>query len=131
MTAAGKADRGAPVSAWYERAVCQGAEYDPFGGQRQTCLFILRYCTECPVRRECLASSDVEDRLSDSRVLYGVRGGLTAAARRPRVRRCKQGLPNDPEPPCSYSFDDELALHLAGVSRQVLVEEGFIEEEAL
>lgn len=117
------------MSAWYERAVCQDPEYDPFGSQRETALFILRYCAECPVRRECLASSDMEDRLSDSRTLYGVRGGLTAAARRPRVRRCKQGLPNDPEPPCSYSLDDGQTLRLAGVSRRVLVEEGFVEKE--
>lgn len=117
------------MSAWYERAVCQDPEYDPFGSQRETALFILRYCAECPVRRECLASSDMEDRLSDSRTLYGVRGGLTAAARRPRVRRCKQGLPNDPEPPCSYSLDDGQTLHLAGVSRRVLVEEGIVEKE--
>lgn len=118
------------MSAWYERAACQGAKYDPFGNQRQVCLFVLRYCTECPVRRECLMSSDMEDRLSDSRTLYGVRGGLTAAARRPRVRRRKQGLPTDPEPPCSYSLDDMQTLHLAGVSRRVLVEEGFIEKGA-
>lgn len=117
------------MNAWYERAVCRDPEYDPFGGQRETCLFILRYCTECPVRRECLASSDMEDRLSDSRTLYGVRGGLTAAARRPRVRRCKQGLPNDPEPSCSYGLGDEQALHLAGVSHRTLVEEGLVEEE--
>lgn len=117
------------MSDWYERAVCRGPKYDPFGSQREICLFILKYCTECPVRRECLASSDMEDRLSDSRTLYGVRGGLTAAARRPRVRRCKQGLPNDPEPPCSYSLDATQVLHLVGVSRRVLVEEGFLEKE--
>lgn len=115
------------MTAWYERAVCRDPEYDPFGGQRETCLFILKYCIECPVRRECLASSDMEDRLSDSRTLYGVRGGLTAAARRSRVRRCKQDLPNDPEPPCSYSLDDTQAMHLAGVSRRVLVKEGIVE----
>lgn len=91
-------------------------------GWRQDC--------ECPVRRECPASGDMEDRLSDSRILYGVRGGTTAAAGRPRVRRCKQGLPNTPEPPCSYSLDDARALHPAGVSRQVLVEEGLIEKGA-
>ena len=117
------------MSAWYERAVCRDPEYDPFGGRRATCLFILKYCTECPVRRECLASSDTEERFSDSHTLYGVRGGLTAAARRPRVRRCRQGLSNDPEPPCSYSLDDAQAVHLAGVSRRVLVEEGFSEKE--
>ena len=118
------------MSAWYNRAACKGARYDPFGSQRETCLFILAYCTGCPVRRECLVSSDREDRLSDSRTLYGVRGGLTAAARRPRVRRCKQGLPNNPEPPCSYSFDDKQTLHLAGVTSQRLVEEGFTEERS-
>lgn len=118
------------MSAWYERAVCRDPKYDPFGCQREIRLFILRYCTECPVRRECLTSSDMEDRLSDSRILYGVRGGMTAAARRPRVRRCKQGLPNTLEPPCSYSLDNAQALHLAGVSRQVLVEEGLVEKGA-
>ena len=116
------------MSTWYERAACRDPEYDPFGGQRETCLFILRYCTGCPVRRECLASSDMEERFSDGHALYGVRGGLTASARRPRVRRCKQGLPNDPEPPCSYSLGDERALHLARVSRRELVEKGIIEK---
>ena len=117
------------MSAWYDRAGCRDPEHDPFGGRRETALFILKYCAECPVRRECLASSDMEERLSDGHTLYGVRGGLTAAARRPRVRRCKQGLPNDPEPPCSYSLDDEQTLHLAGVSPRILVEEGVIEKE--
>ena len=117
------------MSAWYEHVACRDPEYDPFGSQRETCLFILRYCAECPVRRECLASSDMEEQSSGNHTLYGVRGGLTAAARRPRVRRCKQGLPNDPEPPCSYSLGDEQALHLTGVSRRVLIDEGLVEKE--
>lgn len=39
------------MSTWYDRAVCKGSEYDPFGDTRQMALFILAYCTHCPVRR--------------------------------------------------------------------------------
>ena len=42
----------------------------------------------------------------------------------------ERGLPNTPEPPCSYSLDNAQALHPAGVSRQVLVEEGLVEKGA-
>lgn len=106
------------MSTWYDRAVCRGAEYDPFGDARQRALFILAYCADCPVRRECLAACDKEEKLDgDVHLLHGVRGGLSAAARRPRQRALRAGRPVDPEPACSFSVSDTRAAHLAGVSQ--------------
>lgn len=115
------------MSAWYERAVCRDPEYDPFGDTRQTALFILRYCAKCPVRGECLASSDEEERFDgDVHLLHGVRGGLSAAARRPRLRALRTGRPVDPEPACSFSISDTRAVHLAGVSQDDLMAAGLV-----
>lgn len=115
------------MSDWYERAVRKGAEYDPFGDTRQMALFVLAYCTDCPVRRECLAACDEEERFDgDVHLLHGVRGGLSAAARRPRQRALRAGRPVDPEPACSFSVSDTRAVHLAGVSQDDLMVTGLV-----
>ncbi len=115
------------MSTWYERAVCRDPEYDPFGGSRETAMFILRYCADCPVRRECLAACDEEERFGgDVHLLHGVRGGLSAAARRPRQRALRAGRPVDPEPACSFSVSDTRAVHLAGVSQDDLMAAGLV-----
>lgn len=115
------------MSDWYERAACTGSGYDPFGDTRQRALFVLAYCADCPVRRECLAACDEEERFAgDVHLLYGVRGGLSAAARASRQRALRAGRPVDPEPPCSFSVSDTHAVHLAGVSQDDLMAAGLV-----
>lgn len=68
---------------WMEQAACRGA--DPEGAftlsHRARRRFVATYCDACPVRDACLDAAMVEEAGCRQWDRFGVRGGLTAAAR--------------------------------------------------
>ena len=66
--------------AWHADALCKEFDLElwfPTKGQRSD--QALQICGRCPVRSECLAEA-----LADPELDHGIRGGLTASARRQR-----------------------------------------------
>ena len=68
-------------SDWGERAACKSADPDELFVEGAAQNRAKTVCTGCPVRTECLADA------LDSRIEYGVWGGMTERERRALLRR--------------------------------------------
>ena len=66
--------------AWVDDAECRNISVDVFfPGPGQRAREALEICGRCPVRAECLSEA-----MDDETLDFGVRGGLTSAARKQR-----------------------------------------------
>jgi WhiB family redox-sensing transcriptional regulator len=70
-----------PVEDWASAAICRGADPDALFVQGAEQQQAKQVCVRCPVRTECLADA------LDSRVEFGVWGGMTERERRALLRR--------------------------------------------
>lgn len=68
-----------PRPDWRERARCRGLAPSFFMGNNTP--RALQLCIGCPARLDCLAAALREEANQDRDLMYGVRGGLTAAER--------------------------------------------------
>ncbi|MEV6393494.1 WhiB family transcriptional regulator [Streptomyces sp. NPDC051907] len=66
---------------WSEDAACRGADPEVLFAESAQQTRAKEVCTACPVRTECLAEA------LDSRVEFGVWGGMTERERRALLRR--------------------------------------------
>jgi WhiB family redox-sensing transcriptional regulator len=70
---------------WHRDAACAGEPVDVFfPGLGQPNTLALQICGRCPVRIDCL-----DDALADPALDHGVRGGMTANARKARRRNMR------------------------------------------
>lgn len=85
---------------WGSRAQCTDIGDGRFYDEEMHDELVVQFCTPCPVRRECLASSLLEEGTSPSKHRFGTRAALTPAQ---RYSVYKRDCPNCPR--CGWAID--------------------------